>query len=250
MAGSWRPELLTGDHQLDDFDCGIPLLDQWLVTQSRRAQAADTARTYVWTTPEGRVVAYYSIAPTQIFRSELSSGLAGGYSVVPAYLLARLALDRSIQRQGHGADLLVDALTTILHAADTGAGRLIVVDAIDDRAAAFYRHFDFVPVGGTRNRLVMKVATARKALGIGSLRFTPSPDVPLASIVFQLPDGSAVPSVVTMSELELIMGRMSELAQQRAGDPDAVINFNEVLVEVLGRDPFRDPEAARGTRHP
>ena len=39
---------------------------------------------------------------------------------------------------------------------------MIVVDAIDAAAAAFYEHHDFVRVG--ESQLVMKVATARAAL--------------------------------------------------------------------------------------
>jgi GNAT superfamily N-acetyltransferase len=222
----------------------VPSLNQWLTSQARRAQAADTARTYVWANQEGDVVAYYPIAPTQLFRAEPSSGLAGGYTVVPAYLLARLALDRSLHGQGYGADLLVDALTTIIHAADTGAGRLIVVDAIDDRAAAFYRCHDFIPVAGTPNRLVMKVTTARKALGIASLRVTPNPAAQLGSIILQTPDGKSIPAVVSMAELESIMARLNELADQAVSNPSAIFNLSDVFVEVLGRDPLRQADQA------
>jgi hypothetical protein len=58
---------------------------------------------------------------------------------------------------------LRDALEVIA-AASRAAGRLIMVDAIDDTAAAFYRHYDFQPVTGDPHRLVMKIATARQAL--------------------------------------------------------------------------------------
>jgi GNAT superfamily N-acetyltransferase len=89
--------------------------------------------------------------------------MAGGVEVVPAYLLARLALDQSLHGQGLGSELLIDALQVIVAAAETAAGRLILVDAIDDAAHAFYRHHDFVPIAGGR-RLAMKVATARAAI--------------------------------------------------------------------------------------
>jgi GNAT superfamily N-acetyltransferase len=237
MITPWRPEMLSEEHELGAFDCGNPLLNQWLTAQARRAQDADTARTYVWAEQEGAVVAYYSIAPTQVYRDELPRGMAGGYSVVPAYLLGKFALDRTLQRQGRGADLLVDALSTIVQASETGAGRLIVVDAIDENAAGFYRKHDFKPIADT-NRLVMKVSTARTALGIGYLRFTPSPDAALGSMVLQLPNGTTIPTVVSTSELEAIMGRFRELAQR--GDPDTEIDLNQVLVEVLGRDPLSD----------
>jgi hypothetical protein len=40
---------------------------------------------------------------------------------------------------------------------------LIVVDAIDDEAAAFYRRHGFAPVKGSPNRLVLKISTVRRA---------------------------------------------------------------------------------------
>lgn len=111
------------------------------------------------------MVAYFSIAPTQVLRTELpGGGLAGGYSVIPAYLLARLAVDRSEQGLGLGRQVLVDALGRIVEAAAVGGGRLIVVDAMDDRAHEFYRIHDFTPVTGSA-RLYMKISTARAALG-------------------------------------------------------------------------------------
>jgi len=239
MISPWRPEVLSEHHELGAFDCGVPLMNQWLTGQARRAHEADTARTYVWADEEGSVVAYYSVVPTQVFRAELPRDMTGGYAVVPAYLLARLALDGTLQGQGHGSSLLVDALTTIVHASETGAGRLIVVDAIDESAASFYRKHDFKPVGvPTSNRLAMKVSTARAALGIMSVRFTPSPDAGLGSIVLQFPNGTTVPAVVTMTELETIVGRLNELAAQ--GNAGAEIDLNEVLVEVLGRDPLEE----------
>ena len=39
-----------------------------------------------------------------------------------------------------------------------------MVDAIDDAAYEFYKHFDFIPVKNRRGRLVMKMSTAASAL--------------------------------------------------------------------------------------
>lgn len=177
MSG-WISRPLAGHHDLSVFGCGVDGLDAWLRTQAARADRSDTARTYVWTEPgSDAVVAYYAIAPNQVRREELSRSMTGGVSVVPAYLLARLALDRSLQGRGLGGQLLPDALEVIVAAASRAAGRLIVVDAIDDAAWAFYRHHDFQPVAGNPHRLVMKVATARQALGPtdGSALLTPGP---------------------------------------------------------------------------
>ena len=47
-----------------------------------------------------------------------------------------------------------------------GGGRVIVVDAIDDRAAAFYEHFGFRAIPANPNRFVMKASTAAASLSI------------------------------------------------------------------------------------
>ncbi len=237
---SGRPSVwLTGQHEVTEFTCGKESLDHWLKTQALRAQQSDTARTYVWTAAQTpRVVAYYSIAPTQIVREGLTSGQAGGLSVVPAYLLARLALDRSLHGKGLGSELLVEALLMIVRAAQTGSGRLIVVDAIDDEAMAFYRHHDFQPVKGNERRLIMKVATARQALGVTTMRLTSERETRLISILLDLPGGTSVPIVASAAEVSAIGERLAEFAEKHGDDPDARISLRQVVREVLGRDPW------------
>ncbi len=163
---TWASRRLAERHDLSQFDCGVTALNQWLSGQAREAQARGTAATYVWTAVgTSQVVAYYAIAPHQVRREQVASAMAGGITMIPAYLLARLALDVALHGQGLGAELLHDAMDRIVTAADAVSGRLIVVDAIDDAAAAFYRHHDFQPVRDNPRRLVVKISTVRKAIG-------------------------------------------------------------------------------------
>jgi predicted N-acetyltransferase YhbS len=60
-------------------------------------------------------------------------------------LLARLAVSTSWQGKGVGAGLLKDAMLRTLQAADIAGIRAFAVHAKDDKAKAFYEHFDFVP---------------------------------------------------------------------------------------------------------
>lgn len=165
MSG-WVSQALADHHELDAFHSSNPDLDRWLTEQSLRAHTAGSAHTTVWTQAvDPRVVAFHAIAPTQFVRDELPSRrLAGGYSAVPGYVIARLALHVDLHGQGLGSQLLLDALERITEAAALAGGRLIAVDAIDEPAHRFYRHHDFQPIPGS-SRLVMKIATARKALG-------------------------------------------------------------------------------------
>jgi GNAT superfamily N-acetyltransferase len=152
------------------FDCGVESLNSWLQNEALRAERSDTARTYVWTetVDSTEVLAYFSIAPTAVQREMLSRSQAANYSFdIPSYLLARLALDKRLKGQGLGSQLLVDAIGRIVGSAEVSGGRLIVVDAVDDNAAAFYRRHDFVPVRGNTRRLVLKIATARALMVSG-----------------------------------------------------------------------------------
>jgi predicted GNAT family N-acyltransferase len=159
---------LGDDHTLEGFDCGKESLNTWLVGHARRADSSGVAHVYVWT-PVGasKVCAYFAMCPTEVVRKDdgVSGSMAGGYSRVPGYLIARLAIATTLHGQGYGDQLLLDALGKAVAASEIGAGRLIVVDAIDDEAQSFYEHYHFVPVKNRQRRLVMKVSTAAKALG-------------------------------------------------------------------------------------
>jgi GNAT superfamily N-acetyltransferase len=166
LSSHYESVALSGTHDVAGFDCGVPSMNAWLAEQALRAQSAGTARTFVWTTTQepGRVWAYFSLAPTEVDRAVLSRGQSSGYSTVPGYLLARLAAHVDLRGRGYGGQLLVDALSRALRAAEVGGGRLVVVDALDDAAAAFYRHYDFTPVKDDPHRLVLKVASIHDLL--------------------------------------------------------------------------------------
>lgn len=159
-------ETLAEHHLLEEFASGNHALDDWLHHHARYAQSMRTARTFVWHGGDKVVVAYFSLAAHLVVRADLPPRLGrGSPDAIPAVLLARLALDRSLQGQGLGGELLVDALSRAVQASDVAAARLVVVDAIDEAAAAFYEHHGFVAVPGNRQRLVQKVNDIAAALG-------------------------------------------------------------------------------------
>ncbi|NNH75903.1 GNAT family N-acetyltransferase [Nocardia uniformis] len=155
---------------MSQFDCGKEVLNKWLRSNALSADKGMTSRTYVWVIDDDpHVKAYYSIAPTSVDRARdgVTMSDAAGLPYVPAFLLAKFALDKSLHGQGYGEELLVDAVTKIMGAAQASAGRLIVLDAIDQQAFTFYQKYGFIPVQNTENRLVMKMSTAFKQWGIG-----------------------------------------------------------------------------------
>lgn len=83
---------------------------------------------------------------------------------LPTTLIARLAVDQRYQRQKVGSRLLAEALRLAVSASDTAAARLVVIDAIDDQAAAFYRRWGFVDVPENPHWLFRKISDIRRSL--------------------------------------------------------------------------------------
>lgn len=157
-------EPLGDRHDLSRFDSGQPSLDGWLRDHARTAEAMRMGRTFVWHSGDLVVVAFYTLAAHLVVRDDVPRAVGRGAPAhIPAVVLARLSLDRSLQGRGLGGALLADALGRVVTATRTVGARLVVVDAIDDRALHFYEHHGFRAVPGTR-RLVQKVADVAAAL--------------------------------------------------------------------------------------
>ncbi len=164
---SYRVEPLADGHDLDALICGHLVLDTWLKQHARRATGQGT-RTYLLIDETTAAVSgYFALAPHLIEREQTPRDISrGAPQRIPAILLAKLALHQHLQGQGLGAELLVHALTTIVVAARSAGGRIVVVNAIDESAASFYRAHDFQPSPMDQQRLVMKLSTAARTLGI------------------------------------------------------------------------------------
>lgn len=161
-----RSHRLTGDHDLSRFDCGDEDLNDWLRRCALDLDARNVTRTYVFV-PDGRsqVCGYFSLMPDRIAASDLSSGLAGGVDAVPAILVAKLALDRSLHGRGHGGDLVVEAVRWALAGIEAVGGRLIVVDAARQDLVAFYQQYGFRQLGSSL-RLGLKASSAARSVGM------------------------------------------------------------------------------------
>jgi GNAT superfamily N-acetyltransferase len=164
---SYRVEPLAADHYLDAFDCGHDALTVWLRQHARHATGQGT-RTYLFVgEAAGAVAGYFALAPHLVERDDAPRGVGrGAPQRIPAILLAKLALHKGLHGQGLGAELLVLALTTIVVAARSAGGRLVVVDAVDEDAASFYRAHDFQPSPTDPRRLIMKLSTVARALDL------------------------------------------------------------------------------------
>jgi ribosomal protein S18 acetylase RimI-like enzyme len=141
---------LSDQHILRYFSCGNDSLDRWLRDSAFRGQAQGTGRTWVIHEGDGVVVGYYTLAAHVLHRETLSKSQARSLPrEVPAILLAKLAVDNSLQGQGVGRDLLLEALERCVDAGQTVGARYVVVDAADEHAAAFYEKYGFQRIPDT-----------------------------------------------------------------------------------------------------
>lgn len=156
-------ELLSVEDRLDRFDSGVADLDRWLRNSAHVAALAGTAATYMLRRG-GTVVGYYALAMSTVDHDRAPSRLRRGMpDPVPVVLLARLAVDRSEQGRRRGGHLLADCLRRCGRGGAEFGARAVVVDAIDERAAEFYRHFDFHDLD--QGRLWRRLSDIATALG-------------------------------------------------------------------------------------
>jgi predicted N-acetyltransferase YhbS len=137
------PEPLAPDHELEAFDSGVAILDDWLKRRARRNETEGASRTFVLC-PGRRVIGYYSLAAGSILHTVATGKVRRNMpDPAPVLLLARLAVDQSWHGKGLGADLLSNAILRALGAADSIGVRAILVHAISDQAKAFYERHGF-----------------------------------------------------------------------------------------------------------
>lgn len=139
------PELLNRAHDLAAFSRGKPSLDHWLKTRAVANQQRGFTVVMV-VHDQGRVVGYYGLAPTAVVPSILPRAVRTGQppNPVPCLLLGQLATDQAWAGQGIGSGLLRHALTRSVAGARLIGGRALVVTALDQEAAGFWRRRGFL----------------------------------------------------------------------------------------------------------
>lgn len=159
-------EKLRREHALDSFDCGKDELNRFLKRQAWNNQQSHSAQTYVLA-KELSVLGYYSLAAGSVRHEDATERVKKGLArhPIPVILLARLAVDVSLQGKGVGPALLKNALLRAASAADTIGARAVLVHAKDDNAKGFYEHFDFEPSPSDPYHLLLIVKDLLRIVG-------------------------------------------------------------------------------------
>lgn len=162
-------EPLGRQHDRTAFHCGADALDRYLKQQARQDADKRVAAPFVAVNPPiTRVLGYYTLSASVVTLTDLPDELTRKlprYPQLPVTLLGRLAVDQSARGQRLGEHLLLDALHRSLTHADEIAAMAVVVDAKDENAAAFYRHYEFIPLQAQPRRLYVPMRVVAQLLG-------------------------------------------------------------------------------------
>ena len=164
----WREEPIGRHQDRKNFDCGVEDLNVYLRRYARQNHEAGGAKTFVAVseTEPARILGFYTISPGAIAFANVPEALTrklGRYDV-PVFRLGRLAVDRSLQGQGLGGDLLLAAGVRALAVAAEVGGVALAIDAKDRSAVRWYERFGAVPLLDDPLKLILPLAVIAEAV--------------------------------------------------------------------------------------
>jgi len=160
---AWHEEPISKKHDRKSFDCGDAALNEFLHKYARQSHEAGGAKTFVAVDDaDGKtVLGFYSLAPGALAYADTPELVRQGLARhdVPGFRLARIATDKRLQGGGLGGQLLAMAARRCLRAAAEVGGVVLIIDAKNDRAAAWYASYGALALADKPLTLVMAIAT-------------------------------------------------------------------------------------------
>ena len=141
------------------FACGETVLDDYLQRHASQDIKRGVARVFVASPADQpqQIAGYYTLSAASVAAQTLPEAWRKKLHryPVPVALLGRLAVSQQAQGAGLGGVLLADACKRVVAASQTLAVAAIVVDAKNERTAAFYKHFGFIELPGQPGRWML-----------------------------------------------------------------------------------------------
>lgn len=164
----WHEEPIAKSHNRKAFDCGDNELNAFFHKHARQNHDAGSSKTFcaIDNADPKRVLGFYSLAPVSIGYGRLPVSATKGLPQhdVGGFLLARIATHANVQGQGLGGQLLLAAGKRCLRVATEAGGVLLVIDAKNERAAAWYEGYGALRLEDMTLKLVLPLMTIRLAL--------------------------------------------------------------------------------------
>jgi GNAT superfamily N-acetyltransferase len=166
--GAWHEEPVGKRHDRESFDCGDAALNEFLRRYARKSHELGGAKTFLAIDDADKktILGFYSLSPASIEFARTPESVRRGLArhEVPAFRLARLAVDLKVQGHGLGGQLLLSAGRRCLLAAAEVGGVAMLIDAKNERVAAWYASYGALPLMDAPLSLLLPLATVEAAL--------------------------------------------------------------------------------------
>jgi len=136
------PEKLNDTHDFSAFECGEASIDAY-AKRAHKAHAAKDAIVYVTCRKDTtEVMGFFTLTNGATMRDEVPKKLQrNSPNPYPVTILGRLGVDKTIQGRGVAKALLQDAIERSIAASETVGSRALLVHALDQDLANFYKKY-------------------------------------------------------------------------------------------------------------
>ncbi len=166
----WHEESIAKRHNREAFDCGDAALNDFLRLHARQTHNQGGAKTFLAVADDDtvKVLGFYSISPASIEFSRAPDVIKHGLARhdIPVFRLGRLAVDKSVQGQGLGGQLLLSAGRRCLRAAQEVGGVALLIDAKNKDIAQWYASYGALPLLDKPLSLLLPMSTIKKTLDV------------------------------------------------------------------------------------
>lgn len=151
-------------HDRGGFECGEPILGAYLSQHAAQHHRDGISTTHVLVdaVDPARILGYYSLSAAQLLLTDLQEADRKRLPAypVPAIRMGRLAVSSSEQGKGHGDFLLAHAVARCLGLREQLGIRVLLVDALHEKAARFYRAYGFREAMASSHTLYLPLGNA------------------------------------------------------------------------------------------
>lgn len=134
-------------HDRKAFCCGVPQLDDFLKKYAAQNQTSGNSTTHVLVDSDApaNILGYVALSTAELEFESLSTEDLRYFPRYPvsALRIGRLAVSVHSRGKGYGSALLGFSVRQALKVREIAGVRILLVDAKDEVAANFYRHFGF-----------------------------------------------------------------------------------------------------------
>lgn len=145
------PAPISDEHDLSQFDSGVATINAFLTSNALLNHRERYSLVLVLADEAHRVFGYYALAIGQVSRKIGTKGKArrGAPANIPAVILGRLGVDKSLQGKGVGQDLLMHSIgLTLALSRENKEGlappvSVMAIKALNGNVASFYGRMGF-----------------------------------------------------------------------------------------------------------